>query len=282
MNVGKVMKILMIGSSYCYYFCDELYAIAHADGVEMKVANLYINGGLIKQHYEQITANEPIYWYIVNDKDGRNRQMQYKIQDALAAEDWDIITNQESYHPGYGITDSKASDETCYYAKLMFDYCKERFPNAKHYWHAVWAKEVGFMGPPTPENRANNFANVEEVYQVRTKEKQTLNYEIIRDNSQLVCRQNQVDSIPTGLAWQIAREDPRVGDSMCMEDKTHDSEEGGGQYLNACVWYEVLTGNSCIGNTWRPEYALPEEKLLAIQQCAHKSVAEIYGEGYAK
>lgn len=282
MNMGKVMKILMIGSSYCFYFCDELYAIAHADGVELKVANLYINGGLIKQHYEQITANEPIYWYIVNDENGRNRQMEFKLQDALAAEDWDVVTNQESYHPGYGITDPNANAETCYYAKRMIDYCKERFPKAKQYWQAVWAKEVGFLGPPTAENRANNFANVEEVYQVRTKEKQTFCYEVIRDNSEQVCRENHVNSIPTGLAWQIAREDPRVGDNMCMADKTHDGEEGGGQYLNACVWYEVLTGNSCIGNTWRPEYALPEEKLLAIQQCAHKAVQEIYGEDYAK
>lgn len=280
--MSKVMKVLMIGSSYCFYFCDELYAIAHADGVEMKIGNLYINGGLIKQHYEQLTANEPIYWYIVNDVNGRNRQMEFKLQDALAAEDWDVVTNQESYHPGYGILNPNDNAESCHYAKLMFDYCKERFPNAKHYWQAVWAKEVGFMGPPTPENRANNYANVEEVYQVRTKEKQTLTYEFIRDNSKQVCEENQVPAIPTGLAWQIAREDLRVGDTLCMADKTHDGEEQGGQYLNACVWYEVLTGNSCIGNTWRPEYALPEAKLLAIQQCAHKAVAEVYGEDYAK
>ena len=280
--MSKIVKILMIGSSYCFYYCDELYAMAHADGVEMKIGNLYINGGMIRQHYDQLTLNEPVYWYIVNDCNGRNRQMQYVIQDALAAEDWDIVTNQESYHPGYGILNPLDNAKTCHYAKLMFDYCKERFPNAKHYWHAVWAKEVGFMGPPTPENRANNYANVEEIYQVRNKEKQTLSYEMIRDNSKQVCEENGVEAIPTGLAWQIAREDPRVGDTLCMAtDKTHDGEEEGGQYLNACVWYETLTGNSCIGNTWRPDYALPEEKLLAIQECAHKAVQLFRKEGFA-
>lgn len=278
----KVMKVLMIGSSYCYYFCDELYAIAHADGVEMKIANMYINGGLIRQHYEQLTENEPRYWYIVNDKNGRVRQTEFRLQDALAAEDWDVVTNQESYSPGYGIVDPNANDESCHYAKLMFDYCKDRFPKARHLWQAVWAKEVGFLGAPTPENRANNFADVEEEYQVRTKEKQTFCYEVIRDNSIQVCKENGVEMIPTGLAWQIAREDSRVGDTLCMEDKTHDGEEGGGQYLNACVWYEVLTGRSCIGNPWRPEYALPEEKLIALQQCAHKAVEAVFGEAYIK
>ena len=47
----NVLKVLMLGSSYCYYFCDELYAIAHADGVKMKIGNMYTNGGMIRQHY---------------------------------------------------------------------------------------------------------------------------------------------------------------------------------------------------------------------------------------
>ena len=278
----KVMKILMIGSSYCFYFCDELYAIAHADGVEMKVANLYINGGMIRQHYEQLTENAPLYWYVVNDKNGRQCIQEFKLLDALAADDWDVLTNQESYHPGYGIVDPNANDETCHYAKLMFDYCKQRFPNARHLWQAVWAKEVGFMGAKTKENLPPDYTDEDEDYYVRSKEKQKFCFEVIRDNSIQVCKENAVDMIPTGLAWQIAREDSRIGDHLCMADKTHDGEEGGGQYLNACVWYEVLTKNSCLGNPWRPAYALTEEKVIALQQCAHKAVAAVFGENYTK
>ena len=278
----KVMKILMIGNSYCFYFCDELYAIAHADGVEMKVANLYINGGMTWQHYEQLTKNEPLYWYVVNDKNGRERIKEFKILDALAAEDWDVVTNQESYHPGYSLVDPNAGDETCRYAKLMFDYCKDRFPTARHLWQAVWAKEVGFMGAYAAPEWKDNIPEEDEVYLIRTKEKQTFCYEVIRDNAIQVCKENNVDMIPTGLAWQIAREDPRVGDHLCMPDKNHDGEEGGGQYLNACVWYEVLTKRSCLGNPWRPEYDLPEQKVIALQQCAHKAVACVFGEDYAK
>ena len=89
------------------------------------------------------------------------------------------------------------------------------------------------------------------------------------------------------VAWQLARADERIGDVLCDRasdggDGTHDGDIGGGQYLNACVWYEVLLRKSCIGNTFRPSYALSEEKILVLQQIAHQAVAAIYGEDYAK
>ena len=57
-------------------------------------------------------------------------------------------------------------------------------------------------------------------------------------------------------------------------DYGHDGDIGGGQYLNACVWYEILTGNSCVGNTFRPSYELSEEKIAVLQAAAHQAVAE--------
>jgi hypothetical protein len=56
-------------------------------------------------------------------------------------------------------------------------------------------------------------------------------------------------------------------------DNQHDGDIGGGQYLSACVWFEVITGKNCIGNLFRPGYPLPEEKILTLQQAAHQ-VAE--------
>ena len=80
----------------------------------------------------------------------------------------------------------------------------------------------------------------------------------------------------------IARANELVGDTLCLEDMYHDGDVGGGQYLNACVWFEVLTGKSCIGNTWRPSYELSEERITQLQLAAHQAVAECYGEDYAK
>ena len=103
-----------------------------------------------------------------------------------------------------------------------------------------------------------------------------------------MCEQHKVDRVPAGDAWQIVRNETFVGDTLCGKngndygDYHHDGDTGGGQYLNGCVWFEVLTGKSCIGNTWRPDYALAEEKIPVLQQAAHKAVAAAYGDDNAK
>ena len=58
-------------------------------------------------------------------------------------------------------------------------------------------------------------------------------------------------------------------------DYYHDGDIGGGQYLTACTWFEVLFGQSCIGNSWRPPYAISEEKITALQEAAHQAVANL-------
>ena len=81
-----------------------------------------------------------------------------------------------------------------------------------------------------------------------------------------------------------------IGDVLCVGtdkndgagDHYHDGNTGGGQYLNACVWFEVLTGKSCIGNSWTPSYALDSAKIPELQKAAHEAVAAIYGEDFAK
>ena len=64
-------------------------------------------------------------------------------------------------------------------------------------------------------------------------------------------------------------------DSVTARDAYIYLDGAGGQYLNACVWFETLTGQSCIGNTWRPDtYELSESMIAALQQAAHRAVAE--------
>lgn len=69
----------------------------------------------------------------------------------------------------------------------------------------------------------------------------------------------------------------RLGVNGNLGDMYHDGDIGGGQYLTASVWFEILTGRSCIGNTYRPDYELSEEKIAALQQAAHEAVAMMNG-----
>ena len=112
---------------------------------------------------------------------------------------------------------------------------------------------------------------------------------IDRDYALLMAEEYGIGRVNLGEAWQNVR---RGGyDNLCARliinngegDYYHDGDIGGGQYLTACTWFEVITGQSCIGNTWRPnDYHLNEKKALALQQHAHNAVAAFHGEDYVQ
>ena len=169
-------------------------------------------------------------------------------------------------------------EETFKYATKLYNYIKENHSEATLYWHQTWAYELGYGKDKS------------EAYQMNTIDHQKNMYQIKKDTAYAVAEQNNVRIVPTGDAWEIARKSEIVGRTLCQRlainngegDYYHDGDIGGGQYLNACVWYEVLMGESCIGNTWRPDYELSEEKIAVLQAAAHEAVAAVYGPGYAK
>ena len=284
----EVKKLLMVGNSFCYYYVEELYGIAKAAGHEdFVVANLYESGCPVSDHWMWFLSNKSMYQFYVTDKSGRVKiDSVTTLKDALAYDEWDVITYQQHFYPDLALDYNKAWSDTAIYAKNLFNRTKKDYPNATLYWHQTWAYEVGYAvaekyveGEPVPKDTA--IADVET---------QTKTYETIKKVSQEIAAQNGVNLIPSGDAWQIARADARVGDTMCkragkngnLGDYYHDGDLGGGQYLNACVWYEVLFGESCIGNKWRPTYELSEAKIAALQEAAHAAVAAVYGADYAK
>ena len=104
----------------------------------------------------------------------------------------------------------------------------------------------------------------------------------IKEYTDIVCQEFNLATIPCGQAWIIARES-ELCNKLCARlsvnngegDYYHDGDIGGGQYLNACVWFETLTGQSCIGNSFRPDYELSEELIAVLQQAAHQAVADM-------
>ena len=280
----EVKNILMIGNSFCYYYVEELCGIASADGYELTVANLYKSGAKIVEHVNSLKNDTRVATLFVTTSKGRNKIAMLNTKETLEyAEkklkgEWDVISLQNS--GAFSLLGDVENTEknTLPQAKELYDYIKENYPEASLYWHQPWAYEIGYGKDKS------------EAYQMNDVEHRTNMHKINKNVAQKVANENGVKIMPTGDAWEIARKSEIVGTTLCQRkgingdegDYYHDGDIGGGQYLNACVWYEVLMGKSCIGNTWRPSYELSEEKIAILQAAAHEAVAAMYGPGYAE
>jgi hypothetical protein len=284
-----VKNILMIGNSFCYYYPEELYGIANADGYELNIANLYESGCPVKDHWTWLLSGAENYEFYLTNSKGRQKTSVKTIQGSLdyakenLGADWDVISLQQHFYPDRALDYNKAFNDTMSYAYNLFDRIHRDHINSSLLWHQTWAYQVGYAVPEYYIGEPKKDTPIPDV------ETQTTTYNNIKTVSQQVAKKNNVCIVPSGDAWQIARADARVGDTLCARlgnngdkgDYYHDGDIGGGQYLNACVWYEVLMGESCVGNTWRPSnYELSEEKIAALQEAAHEAVAAVYGPGY--
>ncbi len=256
---NETMNILMVGNSFCYYYPDELFGLAKEAGIEMNICNVYYSGCSIETHYNWWQKGESNYQFFIYNEHGRRKIDNCDLETCLSAYEWDVISIQDgstAYRKG-GVSGAISSREPGLTELLKL--FKQKSPNADLYWHHTWVLQVGFD--------RNGYAMVDAAQQKEEyKDKCVLTKSVVTKHG--------LDVIPSGEAWQIARADERIGDTLCMADCQHDGEEGGGQYLNACVWFEKLTGRSCVGNPFRPPYDLSEEKVAALQEAAHKAVAE--------
>ena len=282
----EVKNILMIGNSGCHYYVEELCGIASADGYELTVANLYKSGAKPYEHLDSLKNDTRIAMLYVTTSKERKQITRLSTKETLEyAEkklkgEWDVITLQGNSDSYSLLGDMESAMQTSQApVKELYDYIKENNPNATLYWHQTWSYEIGYGKDRSEE------------YQMNDVEHRTTMYNIRKAVAYKIAEETDVRIMPSGDAWEIARKSDIIGTDLCRRlaindgegDYYHDGDIGGGQYLNACVWYEVLMGESGIGNKWRPtDYTLSEDMIAGLQEAAHAAVAAVYGPGYAK
>ena len=289
------LNVLMIGNSYCYYYVQELYDLLASDGINANVYNLYKSGCTMKEHYEwweNGTAGYQFFWK--TNKDGYNLvKGNATMAEALMTENWDVISIQESLFKNIQSKDGDALlAQNELYRDTLIPMLKNAFPNAQIYWHQQWGPETGFSMNTSaygdlsvPDAAAQAAYTEKEEYQ-----------------AQYISEKYGIKIVNTGDAWASFRANPdyvallpagglcaRIGEDNFAGkdggDGYHDGDIGGGQYLNACVWYETLTGESCVGKTFEvktfhndkdaayaPYYELSAELVDALQKVAHATV----------
>ena len=269
-----VIDVLMIGGSFNYYYVEELYGMAEAAGIPMRVCNLYYSGAGPKQHWTWWKNQESPCQFFNTDGNGRVKTEGVGLEWALAQGEWDVLSLQYPSGTVRTATPQQGFDELDQYARELSDYLHEQFPDAMQCWGQVWGYQVGYD---------------RDGYTVADRETQLGLYQRHKEIAYMASDAYDRVLIPCGEAWEFVRQGgydglcARLGKGTNNEgDYYHEGDIGGGQYLNACVWFEMITGESCVGNTYVPSYVYNSKtyyvsndiSLETLQAAAHKAVEE--------
>ncbi len=277
-------NVFCMGNSNCYYWMDELYGLLSAAGYKnVTVCNAYYSGGTFKQHWEWLRLGEANYEFIIHDSTGKKGSKNVDLKYCLKYKNWDAVLyvagNSKVVYQGDREEYEKSLRN---YLPSVHNYIKEQFPKTDYYWQQIWAQGIG--------GRPNSV------------EEQLAAEEIFRKVSIDLCADYGLTRVPQGEAWEKIGHHEMISEDGTKtlhtrifkgksnyDDHIHDGDVGGGQYLNACVFFEILTGKSCLANTFRPKYtfegkdlSLTEEKIAILKKAAHQAVADVYGEDFAK
>jgi hypothetical protein len=260
------LNILMIGSSFCYYYVEELWGMLDAAGIKARVCNVYYSGCPLENHWNWWKSGEAHYEFFITDENGRKGFKDVNLEYCLKQGNWDIISLQESTHKIRAGGGAAHFANTQTYLTDLWGYIKEQFPQSRHFWHQPWAYQVG-----ADKNGI----------QMTDLAMQLMHTIPLKDYAIKVCKEFDLEWVNSGEAWHLVRQAgydelcARLGVNGNKGDYSHDGDIGGGQYLNACVWYEIITGQDCRENTYRPEYqtlTLSDDLIKLLQESAHKAV----------
>ncbi len=237
------MKILCIGNSFSEDATRYIHQIARADSIKIKVANLYIGGCSLYEHFKNIMTDAPKYDFQIN---GYSTAIYTSIKTALLSDQWDYITLQQ-------VSRQSISFDTFQpYLDELSAYVKKYAPNSKQILHQTWAyrPECDTMTNLGYSCHEDMFKDIEIAYK---KAAEAIGTDII---------------IPSGaLMNQLLKN----GIGTIHRDDIH-AASGAGRYALGLLWYTFLTGNPIHNNTFRDfDAAVSEQEIEIIK----KSIKEI-------
>ena len=304
----NVLRILMGGNSFAYYYVEELYGLLMEnlpEGVtEVEIYNFYYSGRGFYTHYNRwINKMEGDYDLFRTDKNGRVKLQPngaWTLEEVLAVANWDYIGMQGTGKSGVGsYADSTTWEAYCadlaIYAEALLGYVHEMFPYTQLLWHRTWAQEVGrvtdsgfvyteeynerydpgmqyicdFMTEVFDQDKPYDLIQVNSG--AAWKEARRLNAELIAEGGE------EAGLLPYGgLCAMLARNtygDKRPGSG----DGQHDGDIGGGQLTNAYMWYMTITGDSDLtDNNYKPDYEMSDGLWNMLKQAAMTTYETYY------
>ncbi len=215
------MNILAIGNSFSVDANRYLYEIARKDGVEIKVATLYISGCTLDMHFRNMLSEQPAYALYYN---GLATGFNVSMKEALLNRAWDVITIQQGSHLSF------RADSYHPYGEELVSYVRKMVPKAEIVVHQTWAyeqdsKKLASVGY---EDHKAMFADLKAAYQT------------------LCERVDAAGIIPSGELFQKMLEN---GFETVHRDTYH-ATHGAGRYALGLLWYRMLTGADVTDNSF--------------------------------
>jgi hypothetical protein len=278
---AKTVRLLTIGNSFSGNATRYLGDLATAAGHVLVHQPMSVGGASMEVHWTKIQANEK------DAKDPAGLYGSRALNAALDGGAWDVVTIQQA--------SIKSHDVETYrpFAAQLQAYVKAHAPKAELLLHQTWAYRCDDprFAPRTPK--------------VEPSTREAM-YASLRDAYAAIAKELAVRRIPVGDAFHLADSDPAWGFkpdaafdakkavAPALPDQTHSLHVGwrwsakdgkttlsmdghhanaAGEYLGACVWFEVLFGDSVVGNAFVPKGIAPEDAAY-LQRVAHRAAAE--------
>lgn len=281
---AKTVRLLTVGNSFSQNATQYLDALAKAGGHTLVHKPMAIGGASMEVHWVKAQKHE------ADTKDpsglyGGKTSLRQELESGM----WDYVTIQQASIKSHNVETYRP------FAKQLYDYIKKAAPKAEILVHQTWAYRVDdprFHKPTTPPGEP---ATQEEMYQGLSKAYATIAKEL------------GTRVIPVGDAFHQADTDPKWGYQVdkkfdfknaaapALPVQTHSLHAGwrwsapkdgkqtlgmdghhantAGQYLGACVFYEVLFGDSVVGNAFVPKEIEPDYARY-LQETAHQAVSK--------
>lgn len=284
-NAGeaKTVRLLTIGNSFSANATRHLGELAKAGGHTLIHRPLVIGGASFQVHAEKAQKHE---------SDPKDKAGLYGsglgLKESLAADTWDYVTIQQA--------SIKSHDFSTYqpHAGWLRDYVAKHAPKAKLLVHETWEYRKDDPRFTKPSTKASEPKTQDEMYQG------------LRASYEKIASEFGAQIIPTGDAFHLADTDPawayqtdmtfdpKAAKQPELPNQKHSLHVGwrwskpkgkdqivlgmdghhanmAGEYLGACVWYEILFGESAVGNTFVPK-GLDSAYARYLQETAHKAV----------
>lgn len=289
------VRLLTIGNSFSRNATHFLADLAKAGGHPLNHTSIVVGGASLELHATKALLHEQD----PTDEEGLYDSSKRSLKQYLQAESWDFVTIQQA--------SIKSHDPATYqpYAQQLADLVAQYAPTARLLVHQTWPyrQDDPRFDPDTPKkpdqpanqlamyqglkHAYNNLANQLEAglipvgdafhladtdphwgYQPDT----TFNF----DTATPPALPSQNHSLHVGWRWVTRKQDddqktPDTADQKILQIDGHHASLAG-EYLAACVFYEVIFQDSALDNTFVPPDLDPLYTRF-LRRTAHRAVA---------